>query len=85
MCVLGEAVLTSTHNVTGVYFIFLFLIQNIHHVCFGSKIRKLGIPLQTTVFLYKSYIKCVYLLPLVGLSLNKFNGDEDIEYCIIML
>ena len=34
---LGEAVLTSTHN-----------------LCFGAKIRKMGIPLQTPVLLYKS-------------------------------
>ena len=34
---LGEAVLTSTHN-----------------LCFGAKIRKIGIPLQTPVLLYKS-------------------------------
>ena len=34
---IGEAVLTSTHN-----------------LCFGAKIRKIGIPLQTPVLLYKS-------------------------------
>ena len=25
-----------------------------HNICFGSKIRKLGIPMQTPVFLYQS-------------------------------
>ena len=36
---------------------FLIFAQNItstHNVCFGSKIRKIGIPLQTPVFLYNS-------------------------------
>ena len=37
---LGEAVLTSTHN-----------------LCFGAKIRKIGIPLQTPVLLYKSGVR----------------------------
>ena len=31
-----------------------------HKVCFGSKIRKLGIPLQTPVFLYKSEVEGGY-------------------------
>ena len=30
------------------------VITSTHNVCFGSIIRKLGIPLQTPVFLYKS-------------------------------
>ena len=48
--------------------IFLIFAQNIdcgytlteavltstHNLCFGAKIRKIGIPLQTPVFLYKS-------------------------------
>ena len=46
--------------------IFLIFAQNIdcgytlehasstHNVCFGAKIRKIGIPLQTPVLLYKS-------------------------------
>ena len=37
---LGEAVLTSTHN-----------------LCFGAKIRKIGIPLHTPVLLYKSGVQ----------------------------
>ena len=37
--VIGEAVLTSTHN-----------------LCFGAKIRTIGIPLQTPVLLYKSWV-----------------------------
>ena len=37
---LGEAVLTSTHN-----------------LCFGAKIRKIGIPLSTSVLLYKSGVQ----------------------------
>ena len=36
-CMLGKAILTSTHN-----------------LCFGAKIRKVGIPLLTPVLLYKS-------------------------------
>ena len=32
-----------------------------HNLCFGSKMRKLGLPLQTPVFLHKGY-------------LNQFNG-----------
>ena len=32
-----------------------------HNVCFGLKIRKLGIPLQTPVFLYKSGVCGVYI------------------------
>ena len=41
-------------------YIFLIFAQNIeavltsiHNVCFGSKMRKKGLPLQTPVFLYK--------------------------------
>ena len=30
------------------------VLTSTHNVCFESKIRKLGIPLQTSVFLYKS-------------------------------
>ena len=30
------------------------LITSTHNLCFGSKIRKIGIPLQTPVLLYKS-------------------------------
>ena len=37
---IGEAVLTSTHN-----------------LCFGVKIRKIGIPLHTPVLLYKSGVQ----------------------------
>ena len=47
----------------GVYLFFLFLLQNRdcgysleppHNLCFGAKIRKIGLPLQTPVLLYKS-------------------------------
>ena len=31
-----------------------FVLTSTHNVYFGSKIRKLGIPLQTPIFLYKS-------------------------------
>ena len=44
-----------------IFYIFLIFAQNIdcgytgtHNLCFGAKIRKIGIPLQTPVFLYKS-------------------------------
>ena len=37
---LGEAVLTSIHN-----------------LCFGAKIRKIGMPLQIPVLLYKSEVQ----------------------------
>ena len=32
-----------------------------HNLCFGAKIRKIGIPLQTPVFLYKVGFKGVYI------------------------
>ena len=35
----------------------LAVLTSIHNVCFGSKIRKLGIPLQTPSFLCKSGVK----------------------------
>ena len=38
------------------------------NVCFGSKIRKLGIPLQTPVFIYKTW-------SLTHLSLASFLWD----------
>ena len=41
-----EAVPTSTHNL---------------HVCFGAKIRKIGIPLRTPVLLYESGYKGVFI------------------------
>ena len=31
-----------------------------HNLCFGAKIRKIGIPLQTPVLLYKSGVKGRY-------------------------
>ena len=33
------------------------VLTSVHNVCFGSKIRKIGISLHTPVFLYKSGIK----------------------------
>ena len=32
-----------------------------HNLCFGAKIRKIGIPLRTPVLLYKSGIQGVYI------------------------
>ena len=32
------------------------ILMSTHNLCFGSKIRKLGMPLQTQVFLYKSEV-----------------------------
>ena len=32
-----------------------------HNLCFGAKIRKIGIPLYTPVLLYKSGYKGVYI------------------------
>ena len=32
-----------------------------HNLCFGSKIRNLGIPLQTPVLLYKSGFEGVFI------------------------
>ena len=34
--------------------IFLIFALTKHNLCFEAKIRKIGIPLQTPVFLYKS-------------------------------
>ena len=33
------------------------VLTSTHYVCCGSKIRKLGTPLQTEVFLYKNGVK----------------------------
>ena len=33
-----------------------------HNLCFGAKIRKIGIPLQTPVLLYKSGVQWGYTL-----------------------
>ena len=46
-------------------YIFLIFAQNIdcgytHNLCFEAKIRKIGILLQTPVFLYKSGVQGVY-------------------------
>ena len=47
-----------------IFDIFLIFAQNIdcgttstHNLCFGAKIRKIGIPLQTSVFLYKNGVQ----------------------------
>ena len=32
-----------------------------HNLCFGTKIRKIGITLHTPVLLYKSGVKVVYI------------------------
>ena len=37
-----------------VFFIFAQNIDGTHNLCFGAKIRNIGIPMQTPVFLYKS-------------------------------
>ena len=41
--------------------VFLLLADEVltstHNLCFGAKIRKIGIPLQTPVFLYKSGVQ----------------------------
>ena len=43
-----------------IFFLFLLkkltevVLMSTHHLCFGAKIRKIGIPLHTTVLLYKS-------------------------------
>ena len=36
------------------------VLTSTHNLCFGAKIRKIGIPLQTPVFLYKSGFKGVF-------------------------
>ena len=33
------------------------VLTSTHNVCFGSKIRKIGLPLQTPFFLYKSGVQ----------------------------
>ena len=37
------------------------VLMSTNNVCFGSKIRKLGKPLQTRVLLYKSGVKGVFI------------------------
>ena len=37
------------------------VLTSTHNLCFGAKIRKIGIPLQTPVFLYKIGVEGVYL------------------------
>ena len=44
-----------------------------HNLCFGAKIRKIGIPLQILVFLYKSRIQGEYF------SWTCFPGPEVIK------
>ena len=43
--------------------IFLIFAQNIdtHNLCFGAKIRKIGIPVYTPGLLYKSGVQWVYI------------------------
>ena len=51
------------------FYIFLIFAQNIDcgysleppQLCFGAKIRKIGIPLHTPVLLYKSGVQGVYI------------------------
>ena len=44
-------VLTSTHNLSEA------VLTGTHNLCFGAKIRKIGIPLHTPVLLYKGGIQ----------------------------
>ena len=37
------------------------VLTSTHNLCFGAKIRKIGIPLQTPVLLYKMGFKGVYI------------------------
>ena len=37
------------------------VLTSTHNLCFGSKIRKIGIPLQTPVLLYESGVQGVYM------------------------
>ena len=46
-----------TLGFAGVYLFFLFLLMSTHNLCFGAKIRKIGIPLHTPVLLYKSGVQ----------------------------
>ena len=51
-----------------IFAIFLIFAQNIevvltstHNLCFGAKIRKIGIPLHTPVLIYKSGVEGVHI------------------------
>ena len=37
------------------------VLTSTNNLCFGAKIRKTGIPMQTTVYLYKGMFKGVYI------------------------
>ena len=37
------------------------VLTSTYNLCFGAKIRKIGIPLQTPVFLYKMGYKGIYI------------------------
>ena len=45
-----------------------------HNLCFGAKIRKIGIPLHTPVLLYKSGIQ--------GVFITRTCFGDDTELCI---
>ena len=49
------------------------VLTSTHNVCFGSKIRKLGIPLQTPVFLH--YIKVGF----TGLYISRTCFPDDLS------
>ena len=36
---------------------FMFMFTSTHNLCFGAKIRKIGIPLHAPVLLYKSGVQ----------------------------
>ena len=45
-----------------IFFLFLLTLEpSTHNLCFGAKIRKIGIPLQTPVFIIKVGFKGVYM------------------------
>ena len=60
------------------------VLTNTHNLCFGAKIRKIGIPLHTPVLLYKSGFEGVYISRTCfpdGLTLKLVDGN--VEYSSI--
>ena len=58
--------IVNFHGIIFIFFLFLLkkiflldeaVLMSTHNLCFGAKIRKIGIPLHTPVLLYKSGVE----------------------------
>ena len=71
--------LIFAQNIDCGYMLELAVLTSTHNLCFGTKIRKIGIPLHTPVLLYKSGVYGGIQCTLHGNVILMFNTGVDVE------